>query len=125
MAKDIVPEDKPIPAHFLLGNMGPTNLGQRPPDPCAGNVRIVRYDFQRQLTLRAREHRCHQPVRCAVAKASSRHSALNNCRQPSGIAHRFAKPVDRITMLRFAHASAWDIDSLKKMCASEDASTLT
>lgn len=111
--KDVVPEDKPIPAH-LLGNMWAQTWGNvypilAPPTSDRG------YDLTQ--TLKAKNTDAKQMVRYGEGFFTS----LGFDQLPSTFWERslFAKPVDHDVV---CHASAWDIDFEKdvrlKMCVN-------
>jgi peptidyl-dipeptidase A len=120
--KDVVPEDKPIPAH-LLGNMWAQQWGNIYPILAPANA-----DRGYDLTqiLKARNTDAKQMVRYGEAFFTS----LGFDALPSTFWDRslFTKPADREVV---CHASAWDIDYEKdvrlKMCVQineEDFSTV-
>lgn len=109
--KDVVPEDKPIPAH-LLGNMWAQTWGNIYPI-LAPATSDRGYDLT--ATLKARNTDPKQMVRYGEGFFTS----LGFEQLPPTFWDRslFAKPVDREVV---CHASAWDIDYQKdvrlKMC---------
>jgi len=120
--KDIVPEDKPIPAH-LLGNMWAQTWGNVYPI-LAPATSDRGYDLTK--TLKARNTDAKQMVRYGEGFFTS----LGFEQLPPTFWDRslFAKPVDHDVV---CHASAWDIDLEKdvrlKMCVNineEDFSTV-
>jgi len=120
--KDIVPEDKPIPAH-LLGNMWAQTWGNVYPI-LAPATSDRGYDLTK--TLKARNTDAKQMVRYGEGFFTS----LGFEQLPTTFWDRslFAKPVDHDVV---CHASAWDIDLEKdvrlKMCVNineEDFSTV-
>jgi len=120
--KDIVPEDKPIPAH-LLGNMWAQTWGNVYPI-LAPATSDRGYDLTK--TLKARNTDAKQMVRYGEGFFTS----LGFEQLPPTFWDRslFAKPVDHDVV---CHASAWDIDLEKdvrlKMCINineEDFSTV-
>jgi peptidyl-dipeptidase A len=120
--KDIVPEDKPIPAH-LLGNMWAQTWGNVYPI-LAPATSDRGYDLTK--TLKARNTDAKQMVRYGEGFFTS----LGFEQLPPTFWDRslFAKPVDHDVV---CHASAWDIDFEKdvrlKMCVNineEDFSTV-
>src|SRR5215213_7252274 len=120
--KDVVPEDKPIPAH-LLGNMWAQQWGNIYPLLAPENADRG-YDLTQ--TLKARNTDAKQMVRYGESFFTS----LGFEALPSTFWERslFLKPADRDVV---CHASAWDIDYEKdvrlKMCVQineEDFSTV-
>ncbi|HEY0365543.1 MAG TPA: M2 family metallopeptidase [Pyrinomonadaceae bacterium] len=120
--KEVVPEDKPIPAH-LLGNMWAQQWGNIYPILAPANADRG-YDLTQ--TLKSRNTDAKQMVRYGESFFTS----LGFDALPSTFWERslFLKPADREVV---CHASAWDIDYEKdvrlKMCVQineEDFSTV-
>jgi len=120
--KEVVPEDKPIPAH-LLGNMWAQQWGNIYPILAPANADRG-YDLTQ--TLKSRNTDAKQMVRYGESFFTS----LGFDTLPSTFWERslFLKPADREVV---CHASAWDIDYEKdvrlKMCVQineEDFSTV-
>ena len=120
--KDVVPEDKPIPAH-LLGNMWAQQWGNIYPILAPANADRG-YDLTQILKTR------NTDAKQMVRYGESFFTSLGFDALPSSFWERslFLKPADREVV---CHASAWDIDYEKdvrlKMCVQineEDFSTV-